>query len=305
LSKAIDAYVADPKVAGKKSVAQKAAHLRRDLLGLTRDGKIGKGLLGDVDIRAITKADLERCLRAKTDQGKQVVANRVLAHARTFFRWLVDKKLIDADPTQGLAKPLAHEKVRSRFLEVGEVKTFWAACDSVPAPYGQLFRFALLTAARRNECGFMEWSEVDLKDKVWVIPAAKVKGGRDHVLPLSSLALEIVQGQPRVEGSPYVFARADGGAPNAWSTATEALNAACGFERMANEDAPGSWLSPHDLRRSCTEGLDRLGVDPFIVDRVLNHSQGKLKAAYRRWQYVDEKRAALQAWADRVRELVA
>jgi integrase len=295
LSKAIDAFLADKDVAKKKAVAQKAAHLKKDLLKV----------IGDVDILTIGRADIEKAIAAKVDKGALVSANRVLAHSKTLFKWLLAKRIIEADPTAGIAKALAVEEVRNRFLEKGEIKTFWSACEKVSAPYGQLFRFALLTAARRNECGFMEWSEFDPAENVWIIPAKKVKGGRDHLLPLSTLAAEIVKGQPKVEGSPYVFARADGGAPNAWSAATEALNVACGFKRMDDENAPGSWLSPHDLRRTCVEGLDSLGVVPFIVDRVLNHSQGKLKKSYRRWQYISEKRAALEAWADRVAELVA
>ncbi|GJL93403.1 tyrosine-type recombinase/integrase [Hyphococcus sp.] len=288
----IERYLTEPEVAKKKSAKEKRRILEKDLLGV----------LGDQKITDITGADIERAIAEK---GATVAGNRLLSHSRTFFRWLVKSKFLKTDPTLGIEKPLGKENKRERYLSQKEIPVFWKACDDVPSPYGVLFRFALLTGARRQECASLEWSELDKEEKVWMLPARKAKNNSAHVIPLSSSAWEIIEAQPIVEKSPYVFARADGGAVNAWSAATTALNEACGFERMEDENAPGSWISPHDFRRTTSTGLARLRVKPHIRDRVLCHAKTALDQTYDQWDYVDEKREALEAWSSRVRELVA
>lgn len=291
----IDRYFDDPEVSKKKSAREKRRILEKDLLGA----------LGDRKINEIEGADIEFAL---SEKGATVAANRLLSHSRTFFRWLCRNpksgtKYLKHDPTLGIAKPLERENKRERYLIPNEIPIFWHACDSVPDPYGPLLRFALLTGARRSECAYLEWSEIDHEEKVWMLPARKAKNNTAHVIPLSSLAWKIIETQPRVHGSPYVFARADGGIVTTWGATTEALNAACGFERMEDEDAPGSWISPHDLRRTASTGLARLRVKPHIRERVLCHSKSALDKSYDQWDYVDEKREALEAWAERVLKL--
>jgi len=296
----LEKYLSDGEVAKKKSAKEKRRILEKDLLGV----------LGDRKIAEITGADIELALAEK---GATVAGNRLLSHSRTFFRWMVKSKFLKADPTLGIEKPLGKENKRERYLSPQEIPVFWNACDDVQSPYGVLFRFALLTGARRQECASLEWSEIDTEERVWMLPARKAKNNAAHVIPLSDSAWKIIESQPRIERehegkkhlSPYVFARADGGAVNAWSAATTALNEACGFERMEDENAPGSWISPHDLRRTTSTGLARLRVQPHIRDRVLCHSKTALDQTYDQWDYVDEKREALEAWALRVITLIS
>lgn len=315
----IELYLQDKAVASRKSVSEKRRILEKDLLGA----------LGDRRITDIGKDDLELALARK---GATRAGDLLHSHANTFFKWLTEnpkpqpgaraipKKFLAANPMAGIPKPLGAVKKRGRYLRPREIKTFWEACEKLPAPYGALFRFALVTAARRSECATVEWSEIDLEEAVWRLPARKAKNGREHLIPLGKKALQIMQAQPVVlvdrEGikteSPFVFARSDGGVVNAWSAAMQLLNKECGFQRVGakgakitDEEGEGAWISLHDLRRTAATELSYLRVAPHIRERVLCHAQTALNEHYDKHDYLPEKREALEALSARIESILS
>ena len=103
----------------------------------------------------------------------------------------------------------------------------------------------------------MCWSELDRERGVWTLPAERSKNHRSHVLPLPSLAWDIIEGTPRLIGRDHVFGSHSAKGFTAWQKAKTALDA-----RLSASD----W-NLHDLRRSMATGLANLGVAPH-VDRV-------------------------------------
>ena len=87
--------------------------------------------------------------------------------------------------------------------------SIWSACDQVGWPIEPIFKLLLLTGQREAEIGKMEWTELELElepDKRTLnLPGARTKNGKAHTVHLSDLALEIIQGLPRINGSKYVF----------------------------------------------------------------------------------------------------
>ena len=149
----------------------------------------------------------------------------------------------------------------------------------------------------------MEWVELDLDAEVWTIPRGKTKSDRAHEVQLSPKAIEILRALPRF-GS-FVFTGKNNRGVTGYTYGKERLDAAM------QEVSGGAKIPPfilHDLRRTSTSGMARLGIAPHVVDRVLNHSSGTIRgvgAIYNRFQYQDDRRAALAAWGSYVAGLIA
>jgi integrase len=250
----------------------------------------------------IDKAGRRERRRKGTSAGAAIQANRLLTRLRTFFGWCVAHDLIAADPSAGVRKP-AKEKSRDRVLTDDEIRALWAATAALNAPredaifFGPLFRLLLLTGQRPGEVGGMCWSEIDLDARTWTIPGARTKNGKEHIVHLSAIAVEVL---PRDNEREFIFGSLRGKAPAAgFGRAKARLDAAMG------EGVP-PWVI-HDLRRSATTIMARLGIAPHVADKVLNHTAGTIRgvaAVYNRFQYLDERRAALEALGRFVESLV-
>jgi len=251
--------------------------------------------------------------------------NRTLAVLRRFFNWTVEREIITASPMAGLKAPTA-ETARDRALNDEEIRLFWAGCDKLGWPFGPMFKLLLLTAQRRDEVRGMEWTEIEPREKrVWAIPREKAKNDRAHEVSLSELAIEIIDGLPRMsrprtdsagsEPSPYVFTTNGERPVSGFSKAKERLDKhmlelLCAELGEAGKD-PGKaeidgWIL-HDLRRTAATGMARLNIAPHVVDWILNHVSGTIRgvaAVYNRHAYLEERRAALEAWGRYVEGLV-
>jgi integrase len=254
--------------------------------------------------------------KEKAGKGAPIMANRALAALRVFFRWVVGRGLIDASPVSNIPRPAA-ENHRDRVLSEDEIVLFWKGCETLGWPFGSLFRLLLLTAQRRDEVGSMTWLEVDLEAGLWTLPRERAKNDRVHEVQLSRLALEILAAAPRINGSQFIFTTTGERPASGFSKAKQRLDS-----QMAELSAEGvpqgasgsdktakgvpAWTL-HDLRRTAATGMARLNIAPHVVDRILNHVSGTIRgvaAVYNRHAYLEERKAALEAWGRYVENLV-
>jgi integrase len=244
---------------------------------------------------AITRAvpGLER----RRERPRAEATGRTL-HARlsAFFGWLVSDLKIENNPCSKLRRPAP--KSRERVLSDDELRKVWRACDDLAPQYGAVVRLLILTGARLREIGHMPWSELSDDLTVWTLPAERAKNKHGLILPLPPLARDVIESVPRVEGSPFVFTF-DGLEPvESFSRAKRQMDALAG--------AMEHWTW-HDLRRTMASGLQRLGVKLEVTEAVLNHtsgSRGGIVGVYQRHDYFDEKRVALERWANHVDGLI-
>ena len=237
----------------------------------------------------IKRSDVVRVLDDVVASGTPYRANRALAALKKLMSWSLDRGVIEVNPIAGL-KPPHKERSRERILSDAELVAFLDAAESEAYPFGTAFTILLLTGQRRGEVAEMRWSEIDLDGRVWTIPAHRAKNAQRHTVPLSPPALEILRVVPRFAGSDYVFT-------------TTGQTPISGFGRVKYrlDCALGSsdWRT-HDLRRTVASGLARLGIEPHVIEKVLNHRSGIIAgvaAVYNRYAYEQEKRAALDRWA--------
>ena len=231
----------------------------------------------------------------------------MLTRLRTFFGWAGANDFVTADPTAGVRRP-AKEAQRDRVLSDCEIAAFWIASDGLGNPFGFLFRLLLLTAQRESEVAGMRWSELNLANKIWTIPGSRAKNGKPHIMHLSALALKTIEALPRIAGQDLLFSRTGGRPASGFSAAKKRLDMRM-LKAKCDDDEAGelpAWTL-HDLRRTATTGMARLGIAPHVADKVLNHSAGTIRgvaAVYNRFEYLDERRIALEAWGRFVERLV-
>jgi integrase len=262
-----------------------------------------RGLEGH-GLASITRRQLSDLFDGVMEKNGMVTANRVHNTLAEFFGWAMGKGYIDTNPMIGVPK-FEGEKQRERVLDSRELKLIWDACAPTDH-YGAIVRLLVLTGQREAEIGSLCWSEI-AGDTI-TLPPERTKNKRKHVLPLTSPALAILDAQPRRannDGTPrdLVFGVADGAPFGGWSRCKKRLD-----ERIAAEN--GRPLAPwrvHDIRRSVSTGMGKLGVLPHVKECVLNHVSGfraGVGGVYDRHDYLPEMRRALDLWADHVMALV-
>jgi integrase len=243
--------------------------------------------LGQIDRRKIAVL-----LGQIEDASGAVSRNRARSALSAFFSWAITEGLLDTNPVMGTAKADENGS-RERVLNRAELRKLWRNLGD--GPFDDIVRLLLLTGQRRNEVGKLTWGEINLAQGMIVLPAGRTKNGRQHELPLSRQSRGVLDHQPRRNSTDFVFS--DNGNQD-WDRGKARLDGKLGI-------AP--WTL-HDLRRTCATGMAELGVQPHIIEAVLNHvsgHKGGVAGIYNRAKYEGEMRTALQRWADCVEQITA
>jgi len=161
---------------------------------------------------------------------------------------------------------VAVEVSREHVVTDEELAAIWRACRD--DDYGRIVRLLILTGQRRDEVGDMKWTELDLDRRIWAIPRERTKNGLTHEVPLSDVALEILQSIPRRDGRDFVFGEGRGGF-SGWSKSKTRLDA-----RIAKAGAVMRPWRLHDLRRTVATHIAEMGTLPHVVEAILNHVSG-------------------------------
>jgi integrase len=120
------------------------------------------------------------------------------------MNWCIDRGTIETSPVAHLKMP-TKEVARERVLNSEELRLAWHMSDAEGLPFGPCVQLLMLTGQRRGEVSGMRWSELDLDNAIWTIPAKRAKNGSTHVVPLAPAAVEIIRSVPRYLNSDFVF----------------------------------------------------------------------------------------------------
>jgi integrase len=262
---------------------------------------------GERDIHDIQKRDVIDLLDRIADSGRVVSANRVRAYLNKFLSWCVERDILDQSPAMGV-KPVAKEKSRDRVLSDEEIRWLWEACQREGHPWGHLGKLLLLTGQRVGEVVGMTDREVG--GDLWHLAGERTKNGRAHNVPLSQATRMALDDVERIKGDAGLIMTTNGKTPlSGFHKGRNRL--ADRMIEVASEEMGQAVEIPHwtfhDLRRTAATGMARLGIPVRVTEAVLNHvsgSGGGIVAVYQRHDYAEEKRAALEAWARFVSDLV-
>jgi integrase len=251
----------------------------------------------------IRGAHFIRVVEAAVKRGGPSQGPRVRELLEAVWRWL-EPRAEDLGVAMPPRSPLVAKlrevgmsnRQRERVLSPRELWHLWRATEGdIPA---LAFRFMLLTAARVREATDLLWSEVDLEAKLWTLPAARNKGGRPRLIPLSAEALAILRQVPRIEERTFGPA----------TPAPLMARVRGRLRRTAEERGEGfaDW-QPRDLRRTAASIIGRLGFAPYEVSLVLGHKDtgaAPVTATYLRHDYLERIREAFDRLGTWVEETV-
>jgi integrase len=275
--------------------------------------------LHELQLTKIKRADVATVITAVSKNAGAVTANRVRTSLNGFFVWAMGQGLTETNPVIGTMRN--EEQCRDRVLSPGELRLIWNELGD--DDFGSIIKLLALTGQRAAEIAGLSWSEIADDDTI-ILAGERTKNHRPHTVPLSPPAAAIIAAQPRREKCDRIFGR--GEKPfSGWSNCKERLD-----ERIAkaNDGKRIPHWTPHDLRRTFAtyaggglpehqfkklsarerEAAGGLGIQPHIVEAVLNHVSGAragVAGVYNRSTYTSEKRQALDLWADRLLAIVS
>lgn len=174
-------------------------------------------------------------------------------------------------------------------MAINALPAFVAALRGKSVVSAMALEFTTLTASRTGEVIAATWAEFDLDAKVWTVPAERMKAGREHRVPLSPRALEILKATPRENKNPHVFI---GGKKGAGLSSMAMLE-------MLRGMTPDAGLTVHGFRSTFRDwAAERTETQSEVVEAALAHVVGdKVEAAYRRGDLFDRRRTLMEAWA--------
>jgi integrase len=246
--------------------------------------------LGSRDIADVRRSEIVSLLDKIEDERGARMAHVALAYLSKLFNWHAKRNDEFRSPiVRGMGRVNAKERARARFLSDDELRAVWAAAEASGALFDRYVQFLLLTAVRRAEAAGMIRAELTGPD--WVIPAPRMKGKREFLLPLSGAALGILAKLPAI-GKPdgFVFTH-DGGRPLSGYTLGKAL--------LQKRSGTTGWTL-HDLRRTARSLMSRAGVSTDHAELCLAHVIGGVRGIYDRYGYREEKRLAFEALAAQI-----
>jgi integrase len=227
----------------------------------------------------------------RTFSTRPGVARNVFNVLSSAYRWARRQGYVGRNPAEGLSPDKA--RPRERVLTEMEVRAAWHAAPHA-GDYGRILRLCMLTGARREEIGGLQWTEVNLEARQLELPTSRVKNGRPFILPLSDLA--VAQLPALREGYPNVFGGRPGRPFQGWHEGGDRLALKLGYKPSRKK-----WTL-HDLRRTMVTIMSEKGLaEPWVIEAVVNHVSGHragVAGTYNRAAYAEQKRAALKAWAE-------
>lgn len=252
--------------------------------------------LGERPLAEVTREEIAAVLKRAVERDAVETARRLLLHIGQVFRYAEAHGIVDRDPTRGLTKALPARKVRHmpaprRPEEVGELLRALEAFRGGLVVHAAV-KLLPYTFARPGELRMMRWQDVDFQRREWRYTVSKV--GREHIVPLSRQALEILEElKPLTGDSPYVFP-----SPRSRTQplSPAAINAA--YRRLGIDTK--TELTGHGWRSVARTLLrEELGYDREVIEHQLAHDvRGPLGEAYDRTQFLAVRHKMMQEWAD-------
>jgi integrase len=252
---------------------------------------LGPVLVQAVDVGLVMKA-IEPLWTAKPE-----TASRVRGRIESILDWAAARGFRQGENParwRGHLENLLPKKSKVRQVEhyaalpYGEIGAFMAELRQRESIAGRALEFAILTAARTGEVLKARWGEFNISERLWIIPAERMKAGKEHRVPLSGGAMAIIDTMAEIRTGDYVFPGASEGRPFSNMALLMLLR------RMGRDD-----LTTHGFRSTFSDWCaERTTFAAEVREMALAHAVGdKVEAAYRRGDLFDKRRQLAEAWA--------
>lgn len=289
-------YLAEVKLA-ESTKALRVATYERDI----------KSTFGNRLMTEISTDDIRRHCNKIKDRGAPSTAIFVRDLIANIYRYAIQRGHKLTNPADEIANSsIATFKKRERVLTPREIKLFFNTLENTQSDFAlkKAVKFILLTLVRKSELINATWGEIDFKNKIWTIPAERMKAKRAHNVYLSEQTLDlIVAFQIYSEGSPYILpGRVNRGQPIANSSLNRVI-AKC-INVINKDEKRIDDFTVHDLRRTGSTLLHEMGFNSDWIEKSLAHEQQGVRAVYNKAEYAEQRKEMMQRWADQVDEWI-
>ncbi len=247
--------------------------------------------IGEIPVQDIKARTIIEALEPIKARGALETVRRLVQRINEIMIYAVNTGLIDANPTSGVG--MAFEKPKKQnmpTLRPEELPKLMRSLimSNLSVSTRCLIEWQLLTLVRPSEASGARWAEIDLDAKLWTIPAERMKGKRDHVVPLSTQALNILEVMKAISAHrEHVFP-----SRNDPKQAMNSQTANAALKRIGY----GGKLVAHGLRSIASTAMNEAGLNPDVIESALAHTdKNEVRRAYNRSTYL-EQRVELMDW---------
>jgi integrase len=249
---------------------------------------IGNRIVSEVTLDHVKKI-LEPIWKEKTETAK-----RLRARIENVLDWAKVQKYRSGDnpaawkghldkllPSPGKIAKVEHH----RAIAVKTLPKFFKELQARSGMGARALEFLILTATRSGEVRAATWDEIDFNEKVWTIPASRMKAGKEHRVPLSTYALTLLESLPRFKDVPQIF-------PSERNTVLSDMSLTAVMRRMNAEAVP------HGFRSTFRDwAAERTNYPREVAEMALAHTiENKVEAAYRRGDLFEKRKAMMGEW---------
>lgn len=253
--------------------------------------------IGSIPVQEIKARTIVEALEPIKARGALETVRRLVQRINEIMIYAVNIGLIDANPASGVG--MAFEKPKKQnmpTLRPEELPKLMRSLvmSNLSVPTRCLIEWQLLTLVRPSEASGAQWAEIDLDAKLWTIPAERMKAKREHIVPLSPQALEILDiMKPLSAHREHIFpSRNDPKQPMNSQTANAAL------KRMGY----GGKLVAHGLRSIASTAMNEQGFNADVIEAALSHSdKNEVRRAYNRSTYLNKRIELMNWWGMKVK----
>ncbi|WP_314139038.1 integrase domain-containing protein [Buttiauxella noackiae] len=252
--------------------------------------------IGEIPVQEIKARTLVEALEPIKARGAFETVRRLVQRINEIMTYAVNTGLIGTNPTSGVG--MAFEKPKKQnmpTLRPEELPKLMRSLvmSNLSVSTRCLIEWQLLTLVRPSEASGTRWEEIDLDTKLWTIPAERMMGKREHIVPLSPQALDILEVMTQITAHrEHVFpSRNDPKQPMNSQTANAAL------KRIGY----GGKLVAHGLRSIASTALNEAGFNPNVIEAALGHSdRNEVRRAYNRSDYLEHRKELMSWWGSKI-----
>ena len=274
-------------------------------------------VLGEIKLEQVSARDIRAVLSNISNSGRATIANDALGYCKQLFNHAVKLDLLQYNPALAFSYKDAggSEQARERALTEEELGVFLKTAKKHIKQFGQDNYLAVLLlvclGVRKSELCEAKWSEFDLDNAVWQLPAIRSKTNVGIDIPLVPNVIGWFEElKVRACGSEFVFpSRRTGKNPFMGpDTLNRAIARLFGRDAGKKSEPPNlmgnmEYFTVHDLRRTCRTLLAKQGTPSHVAERCLNHKLKGVEAVYNQHDYFDERKEALEMLVNKIQQL--
>lgn len=266
---------------------------------IKKEGKLVKHVfpyIGSLPISELTAPYVISKMKHLEAEGKIHTLHKTINIINNIMTYGLNIGVIDQNPLFGIGKAFKGERGENRATLPPEqlpllLSTMMHA--SITRPTKCLFEFQLHTMVRPSEAVTARWEEINLEEKLWIIPAEKMKMRKEHLVPLTPQVIAILEYMQQLStGNGYVF-------PSTSSKSGHIANET--LIRAISRTALKGQQTAHGLRALASTTLNEKGFDPDVIEKALAHGdRNRIRAVYNRAQYLEPRKKMLCWWSDHI-----